>query len=195
MQSLDASSAASVEPKTGEGTLGLSEPTQIVDGTTIFPDTLWFAQSAFFSPSGKFSLIASFIVSSSFLRSVGEGPNHASGRFGTSAAVGTGLGGLSALAALAALLLLLFLKKEKNNLEAAEEEAEKTLSDTQTEDENIYISQYGLSDRVRPMSDGGDHDDIPRTVAKGEECHCDIVNASEHSPDELDNRALELNKA
>jgi hypothetical protein len=36
------------------------------------------SDSAFFSSSGKSSLIASFTLSSSFVRSVGEGPNHAS---------------------------------------------------------------------------------------------------------------------
>jgi hypothetical protein len=126
---------------------------------------------------------------------VGDVPYQASRPFGTSAAVGTGLGGLAVLAALAALLLLLFLMKKKTNLEVDADEAEETLSETQTADDHVSVSHSGLSDGVRPMNDRGDQEDLPRTIVEGEEVHSDVLNASEHNPDELDKPDIDVDEA
>jgi hypothetical protein len=69
------------------------------------------------------------------------------------------------------------------------------LSETQTADDHVYVSHSGLSDGVRPMNDGGDHEDLPRTIVEGVEVHSDMLNASEHNPDELDKPDIDVDEA
>jgi hypothetical protein len=105
------------------------------------------------------------------------------------AVIGGSLGGL---AALAALLLLLLLRKKKKQEEVEEGEetvgSESTLGTIDGEDE--YISEYGLSDGVRPLDSDQDVNDLPNDELDSnfiDECS----NASEHNPEELDDGALD----
>jgi hypothetical protein len=93
-------------------------------------------------------------------------------------------GGLSGLAALAALLLLLFLKRKKKEPEQVEETVE-TGSNTVDEDD-AYISEYGLSDGVQPVDADQDDEDLPQAMPEEPSEGSDRAALSERSPDDFD---------
>lgn len=87
---------------------------------------------------------------------------------------------------MAALLLLFLLKKKKKPPPMDEETiASDSAMETITE-ENAYISEYGLSDGVRPVDGDEDQKDLPRQGSGGSDDHSDLQNASEINPDEFD---------
>jgi hypothetical protein len=96
-------------------------------------------------------------------------------------AIGAGLGGL---AALAALLLLFLLRKKTKSLQEPEETVSDTMTVTNEEDE-VYISEYGLSDGVRPVDDHDELEDLPRAAPIDLTYDSDLQNASEHNPDDF----------
>jgi hypothetical protein len=110
------------------------------------------------------------------------------------AAIGAGIGGL---AALAALLLLLFLFKRKKPADMPEEAEEETAGSDQTVNlsDGGYISEYGLSDGVRPVDSDEDDEDLPQAGPGDGNYDSDLENASEHNPDELDEVALDPDEA
>jgi hypothetical protein len=110
----------------------------------------------------------------------------------SSAAIGAAAGGLAALAALV-LLLLLFKKRKKVDEVVETVESEATLESTIDEDD-VYISEYGLSDGVRPMDDDDDYGDLPRDVSPDGACDSETGNISEHNPEELDEGGLDLDE-
>jgi hypothetical protein len=116
-------------------------------------------------------------------------PEQDSGGLGTGGAVGIGVAGVIAIAAL--LTLLLFLKRRKQK----PEEPEGTVSTETTleaeEDDGRYISEYGLSDGVRPVDHNGDAEDLPRVDGPEGDYHSDMENASEHNPEELGDGAVD----
>jgi hypothetical protein len=88
------------------------------------------------------------------------------------------------LAAIAALLLLLLLLKKKAPVP---EQVEETAgSDSAALDEvDGYISEYGLSDNVRPMDDE-DQEDLPQEGASADGGDGELENASEINPDDFE---------
>jgi hypothetical protein len=89
---------------------------------------------------------------------------------------------LAALAALA--LLLLLLKKKKKQVEEPEETGESTVGTI--DDDDAYISEYGLSDGVKPVDSDEDREDLPHE-ALGDSGEGNVPeHVSEHNPDELD---------
>jgi LPXTG-motif cell wall-anchored protein len=109
----------------------------------------------------------------------GGGADQASGQALSSGAIGGGVSGLAALAALA--LLLLFKRKKKEVVEPAEETVE-----TRTIDEDdAYISEYGLSDREQRFDGGEDDEDLPKSVKDDcDDAGSEVEAVSERNPDE-----------
>jgi hypothetical protein len=89
---------------------------------------------------------------------------------------------LAALAALA--LLLLLLKKKKEKVEEPEETGESTAGTI--DDDDAYISEYGLSDGVRPVESDEDREDLPQEAVDNSDEGSVAEHLSEHNPDEVD---------
>jgi hypothetical protein len=97
------------------------------------------------------------------------------------AAIGGGAaGGLAALAALA--LLLLLLKKKRKKVEAPEETVE-SVSHT-IDDDDAYISEYGLSDGGKRLESDEDREDLPQEALGDSNEDSVAEHLSEHNPDE-----------
>jgi hypothetical protein len=110
------------------------------------------------------------------------GPNEqGSGGLGAGGAVGIGVG---SLAALAALLLLLFLKRKKKKPDEEPEATIESEATTTVDEDDMYISEYGLSDGGRPIDEDEDVEDLPQVAASAGDYNSDMQNASEHNPDE-----------
>jgi hypothetical protein len=107
-----------------------------------------------------------------------------SNALGSGGAIGIGIGGLVVVGAL---LLLLFLMKRKKglNVHEPEETGDESMVDTITDNDN-YISEYGLSEGVRPMEDEDGGEDLPQVAGDGDQYVSDIENASEHNPEDLE---------
>jgi hypothetical protein len=91
---------------------------------------------------------------------------------------------VSGLAALAALVLLFLLKRKKKGVEPVAETVE-TVSTTVDEDD-AYVSEYGLSDAVQPLEDVEGGEDLPR--ANGQQGNSEggeMEALSERNPDEF----------
>jgi LPXTG-motif cell wall-anchored protein len=103
-----------------------------------------------------------------------------SGQSLSSGAIGGGVSGLAALAALA--LLLLFRRKKKEVVEPAEETVETSTID----EDDAYISEYGLSDRDQRFDGGGEDDeDLPQSVKDDcDDAGSEVEAVSERNPDE-----------
>jgi hypothetical protein len=87
---------------------------------------------------------------------------------------------------LVALLIVLFLlkRKKKDPKEIADDECTETDTTLSTAgDDDVYISEYGLSDGVRPVDPSEDCQDLPQAVSTGGNYESDIENASEHNPE------------
>jgi LPXTG-motif cell wall-anchored protein len=118
----------------------------------------------------------------------GGGADQASAQALSSGAIGGGVSGLVALAAL--ILLFLFRRKKKEVAELAEEAVE-TMSTTVDEDDG-YISEYGLSDADQPLDDGEDDEDLPRSVEEDAGYDGSEMEAvSERNPDESSEAGLD----
>jgi hypothetical protein len=144
--------------------------------SSVFIGSVQFTSSSTFTSSARFSASASFNVP------LIAGQN--SNSLGAGAAAGIGVGGL---AAIGALLLLLFLIKRRKRMDPNEpnETGGESTAETMTENE-AYISEYGLSDGVRPMNDEEIREDLPQVVGDDGQYGSEIENASEHNPEDLD---------
>jgi hypothetical protein len=81
-------------------------------------------------------------------------------------------------------LLFLFRRKKKEVVELVEDTVE-TMSNTVDEDD-AYISEYGLSDADQPFDEGEDDEDVPRSVEEdGGYNGSEMEAVSERNPDEL----------
>jgi hypothetical protein len=98
---------------------------------------------------------------------------------------------LGGLAALAALLLLFLLKRKKNQGDQGEVDETMTVETTSMDDDEIYISQYGLSDGVRPIDGDDDYEDLPQAAPSDEPYNEEFENASEHNPEDLEGVPLD----
>jgi hypothetical protein len=95
---------------------------------------------------------------------------------------------LGGLVAVAALLLLLFLfKKKKKPPDLAEETVESESAVGSAGEMELYISEYGLSDGVRPVDGDDDREDLPNVAGSGDALGSDFAGASEHNPDDIEN--------
>jgi hypothetical protein len=85
--------------------------------------------------------------------------------------------------------LLVLFKKKKQKPDPSTQETTETVTLTE---EATYISEYGMSDGVRPPGDGDDElgDDVPRR-GDGPEDDDDLSGASEHNPDEIGNNGMD----
>jgi hypothetical protein len=110
-----------------------------------------------------------------------------SGQALSSGAIG---GGVSGLAALAALVLLFLLRRKKKVVEPIEETVE---TNSTTLDENdAYISEYGLSDPVHALDDGEDDEDLPQAgLQQGHSEGSEMEAMSERNPDEFNGAELD----
>jgi LPXTG-motif cell wall-anchored protein len=112
----------------------------------------------------------------------GGGAEQVSGQALSSGAIGGGVSGLVALAGL--VLLFLFRRKKKEVVELVEDTVE-TVSTTIDEDD-AYISEYGLSDRGQPFDDGEDDEDLPKSVEEdGGHEGSEMEAVSERNPDQF----------
>jgi hypothetical protein len=112
----------------------------------------------------------------------GGGAEQVSGQALSSGAIG---GGVSGLAALAALILLFLLRRKKKEVVELDEETVETGSTTVNDDDG-YVSEYGLSDAVQPLDNGEDDEDLPKSAEKDGGCDGSEMEAlSERNPDEF----------
>jgi hypothetical protein len=136
--------------------------------------------------SEEFTVSSPFTESSPFqlarLSQADDPAGQVSGGVSGAAIGGGAAGGLAALAALA--LLLLLFKKKKTKVEEPEETGESTAGTI--DDDDAYISEYGLSDGVKPIESDEDREDLPHgSVGNSDEASVG-EHMSEHNPDELD---------
>jgi hypothetical protein len=139
-----------------------------------------FAKTGELSASSEFAESLQFSVERGSL--AGAPAEQVSGGVSGAALGGGAAGGLAALAALA--LLLLLLKKKKKAIEELEETGESTAGTIDEDD--AYISEYGLSDGVRPVDSDEDREDVPHEAMDDSGEDSGGEHMSEHNPDELD---------
>jgi hypothetical protein len=155
----------------------------------VFTASFRIAASSAFQPSSEFTLSDPFSASAPFSASPtlpipivqpGGGADQIAAGLFSNGAIGAAAGGF---AALAALLLLLLLKKKKKPVEEPNGETETETTLNSIDDDDVYISEYGLSDGVRPVDDSDDHEDLPQCAPGEGNYGSDIENASEHNPE------------
>jgi hypothetical protein len=170
---------------------GIFSATRVFSPSPAFLASAPFSHSLPFTSSDGFSESGFLIASDGFTTSAhftelpqgsaiaGAQAEQLSGGVSGAAIGGGAAGGLAALAAL--VLLLLLFKKKKNKIEQPEETAESTVGTIDEED--AYVSEYGLSDEVRPLGSDEDREDLPREGLdnSGEDGLAEHV--SEHNPE------------
>jgi hypothetical protein len=118
----------------------------------------------------------------------GGAADQVSGQALSSGAIGGGVSGLVALSAL--VLLFLFRRKKKGLVELPEETVE-TMSTT-VDDDDDYISEYGLSDAGQPSDDSEPDEDLPKLVEEdGDYDGSEMEAVSERNPDEFSEAELD----
>jgi hypothetical protein len=102
---------------------------------------------------------------------------------GSNGAIGAGLGGLGILGIL---LLLLFLKKRKQ--EKVDEYVEDTITEASVDtlqDNEEFISEYGLSDNIGGSDSDEEGNDLPVSVEEYGMQESDFGAGSEHNPEDV----------
>jgi hypothetical protein len=159
------------------------------DATSLLLDSDDFDPTAAFMGSVPFSASNAVDQREAFPRTADftplplfGAPGQQSGGFSTGATAGRGLAGLTGLL----LFLLWKRKKETKEIEEADCEGSSEEVDMSTIDEDdVYISEYGLSDSLGPTESEDEGPDIPQEASCGT-YESDSLLASEHNPDELD---------
>jgi hypothetical protein len=152
--------------------------------SSTFKPSLSVAPSLVSTPSFPFVASESFAESATLLGPVSPGgaAEQVSGRALASGAIGGGLGGL---AALAALVLLFLLKRKKKDVIAPVEDDVETGSRTIDEDD-AYVSEYGLSDAVQQVDSEEGGEDMPQGIPEVESEGSDMEGLSERNPDDIE---------
>jgi hypothetical protein len=164
------------------------EPSESFVAISKFFQSDDFIPSPTFTTSIMFSALDVLTTSAQFTSNPNEQMKNG---LPLSGALAAGAAGLTILAALAIFLLV---KRTKKNPPQPEEETIERVTET-TEDENEYISEYGLSDAICSADHHEADIDFPQTALRTEDYENDFENASECNPEELDDEIVDVDEA
>jgi hypothetical protein len=138
-----------------------------------------------FTPSSQFISSNAFDQSLSFYPTDTDVPDADTQQSGGALVSAVG-GGLAGLAALAILLLFILLKKRKKREEQVEVTEGEEIDTSTIDDENEFVSEYGLSEGIQSLSEDDLSGDLPQPPQDPFFGDSDRANASEVNPNEFD---------